>query len=108
MTQHKVGEPPAIGPGSDPGTNPVQCCTFPGCAAALVNGKCPHGHAQTPKGDDGPKIIHVGPTDLDWSPVPYNDVRMIQSGLIIPNQQCSRRLCRMIRVLMGEANPDLI
>jgi hypothetical protein len=40
--------------------------------------------------------------------LPYNEVRMIQSGLIIPNQQCSRRLCRMIRVLMGEANPDLI
>ena len=61
-----------------------------------------------PKGDDGRLLIHVGPTGLDWSPVPYDEVRRIQNGMMIPNQQCSRRLCRMIRVLMGEANPDLI
>ena len=102
MKPKKQGFPINPNPGPPPIIYSVHCGT------ALVNGKCPKGHAQAPKGDDGPKIIHVGPTDLDWSPVPYNDVRMIQSGLIIPNQQCSRRLCRMIRVLMGEANPDLI
>jgi len=35
----------------NPGPPPIIYCVH--CGTALVNGKCPKGHAQAPKGDDG-------------------------------------------------------
>ena len=38
----------------NPGPPPIIYCVH--CGTALVNDKCPKGHEQAPKGDDGPQV----------------------------------------------------
>lgn len=54
--QKQKGNPPPIGPGAPPpGGGPVNAVTCPTCGAELKDGKCPNGHPQGPRGDDGPR-----------------------------------------------------
>jgi hypothetical protein len=44
------GNAPPVNPFPPP---PIIYCAHPACTAQLVNGRCPHGHTQHLKGDDG-------------------------------------------------------
>jgi len=60
MKSHKVGEPPPIGPGADPGTGPVQCATKPPAtlAEALVIIEGLREQLEAWREIDAEKIIH--------------------------------------------------
>ncbi len=93
----QFSEPPPIGGGTPPpGGGPVQCCTFPGCTAQLVNGRCPHGHAQD-------VVVEPG---LNWSPLPDAEIEEIHDGLLVPNEQSIRRMALEIRKWRGAPDPD--